>query len=91
MNRFLADTLNVLNGLIAVIIIVVSARLGMTTADDKILGLLGGSLVGLLVAAFACGTISYLCLIERHLSELAEPRRGFGKTNAASDRNEPSL
>jgi uncharacterized membrane protein len=81
MNRLLAQILNILNGVTAVVIIVFmtgastfgAARRGV----PEFVGFAGGLVAGLIAAAFFCGTIALLILIERHLATLAraaEPR-----------------
>lgn len=90
MNRFLADTLSALNGVIAVLIIIGGLYLGFTAPVGGLFSVIVGGVIGVIVAALACGVISYLALIEGHLAKMAGERGDeFGERLAA--RKEPSL
>lgn len=94
MNRLLADTLSFLNGLIAVVIIVAGGGIGyfsVTFAGQRPLGLLIGALIGLVVAAFVCGAIAYLALIEAHLRKIAAGSAYHAENPDQSLRREPTL
>ncbi|MET3662504.1 hypothetical protein [Aquamicrobium ahrensii] len=71
MNRFLAETLSLLNAIIAVLIVVAGVGVGYQATGGAISGMFAGAVAGALVAELACGTIAYLVLIERHLSKIA--------------------
>lgn len=71
MNRALAETLSFLNGLIAVVIVLIGLAAGYRISGGSMLGTLSGGFVGFLFAALACGAIAYLALIERHLAKMA--------------------
>lgn len=90
MNRFLAQSLSIINGLVAILIIVgftlAGRHFGMTAPG---MGMMFGAIVGVIVAAFVCGLVAYMALIERHLAQMA---RSSGNTGApAPRRQEPSL
>ena len=88
MNRFLADTLNVLNAFAAIAIIFGSVLAGLSSA-----GLSGAVLAGILgvvIAGMFCGIISLLVLIEKHLRKIAQNEESIVKT-PVHDRKEPSL
>ena len=70
MNRVLAETLALLNGLIAVAIFVSGLVAGYRMSGGALIGTLSGGFLGFVIAALACGTIAYLALIERHLAKL---------------------
>jgi hypothetical protein len=90
MNRFLADTLSVLNVLTAILIIVGAAFWGYVAGGVWVFI---GPIGGMVIASLACGAIAYLALIEGHLAAMAEgprtqseqPRRG------PQERAEPTL
>lgn len=71
MNRFLAETLSVLNITIAFVIVACGMFLGYTNPYGGLLSLIIGTALGVLVAALACGLIAYLALIEEHLAKIA--------------------
>lgn len=72
MNRFLADTLSLLNGIIAVVIVLAGAFLGYRVQFGGFFTILLGTALGMVVAALTCGVISYLALIENHLAKIAD-------------------
>lgn len=81
MNNFLAKTLSSINALIAIVILAFSTLSGATAAAAQggsgmfIVGAILGVIGGIVVAALICGTIAFLALIERHLSEIAAATR----------------
>jgi membrane associated rhomboid family serine protease len=80
MNNFLAKTLSSINALIAIVILAFSTLSGATAAAQGgsgmfIVGAILGAIGGIVVAALICGTIAFLALIERHLSEIAAATR----------------
>ncbi|MPR61285.1 hypothetical protein [Brucella intermedia] len=89
MNRFLAETLSFLNGIIAAVIVLAGAYLGFRASYGNLFASLLGAMMGIVVAALACGVISYLALIESHLAKIA------GQPTHVRDnpplRKEPSL
>lgn len=93
MNRLLADTLGFINGLLAVVIVLAGALVGYSGTlgtGNRILGLVVGSVAGLLIAGSLCGLIAFLVLIEGHLRTLA----GAAPRSASPDfeqRREPRL
>lgn len=78
MNRFLADTLSMLNVVTAALIIMVSFVIGSVVGG---IWLFLVPAFGVLVAAVGCGVIAFLALIEQHLSILAE-RAGVPSTKS---------
>ncbi|MBI1620377.1 hypothetical protein [Aquamicrobium zhengzhouense] len=70
MNRLLADTLSALNGVLAIVITIAGFYFGYRAAGFPLGGGIG-ALIGFLVAALCCGLISYLTLIEGHLSRIS--------------------
>lgn len=88
MNRFLADTLNVLNAFAAIVIIFGSVLAGLNSAGVGGAILLG--LLGVVISGMFCGTISLLVLIEKHLRKIAKNEESIVKT-PVHDRKEPSL
>ncbi|SEQ38126.1 hypothetical protein SAMN05428969_2840 [Devosia sp. YR412] len=75
MNRLLADTLGVLNGVLAIVIILGGAVVGMGStlgAGNRIVGLAIGSVAGFFIAGGLCGLIAFLVLIESHLRDIAD-------------------
>ncbi|MEO5807908.1 hypothetical protein [Devosia sp.] len=95
MNRFLADMLGFLNIVVASAIIAAGALVGYGSqvfTGRESTGLMIGGTVGLIVAAFFCGTIAYLALIEGHLRTIAEYRGGgAGGMPSPLVRQEPRL
>ncbi len=89
MNRFLADTLSLLNGIIAVVMVLVGAYLGYRVQFGGFFTILLGSALGIIVAALACGVISYLALIESHLAKIAG--QSVHNDDGHRPRREPSL
>lgn len=75
MNKLLAETLNILNGLTAVVI-VIGGSIGMGKPWNEAAPSLGayvvGAVIGAIVASVVCGIIAYISLIERHLATIAE-------------------
>lgn len=71
MNRILARSLGALNGIIAILIVIVGMLAGLHGAMGSPIGLVLGGLAGFLIAALTCGIIAYLALIEKHLAALA--------------------
>ncbi len=88
MNRFLADTLNVLNAFAAIVIIFGSVLAGLNSAGAS--GALLAGILGVVLAGMFCGTISLLVLIEKHLRKIAQNEESIVKT-PVHDRKEPSL
>ncbi len=89
MNRFLAEALSLLNGIIAVIIVLAGIFLGFRASNGSMFVSFLGAMLGIVVAALACGVISYLALIEGHLATIAgQSARGY---EAQRPRKEPSL
>jgi hypothetical protein len=80
MNNFLAKTLSSINALIAIVILAFTLS-GATAASALggssmfLVGAIFGGIAGIVVAALVCGTIAFLALIERHLSEIAAATR----------------
>ncbi|MEF2554059.1 hypothetical protein VQ042_22420 [Aurantimonas sp. A2-1-M11] len=71
MNRALASTLSAINGLVALVIVLVGAVAGYGLAGQSAAGALVGAIGGFVIAAVSCGVIAYLTLIERHLAQIA--------------------
>ena len=92
MNRFLADTLNFLN-LILAFVIVAGFTLAAYRASSGSIPLTGlAALFGIVIAALVCGTIAYLALIERHLAILANGRSEmFSEPHRSYTRRDPVL
>lgn len=90
MNRFLAETLSALNGVIAILIIVGGLYLGFTAPFGGLFSVIVGGVFGVIAAALACGVISYLALIEGHLAKMAGDR-GDDFGDRLSTRKDPSL
>lgn len=88
MNRILAETLSALNGIIALMIVMVGGYFGYLLAFGGIFSIMLGAALGMIVAALVCGVISYLALIESHLARIAN--QGL-ESNADFRRKEPSL
>lgn len=89
MNRFLAETLSLLNGIIAVVIVLAGTYLGFRASYGNMFVSFLGAMLGIVVAALACGVIAYLALIENHLAKIAgQPARDY---DAQRPRKEPSL
>lgn len=91
MNKFLASSLAVLNGMLAVIAILVSALLGFGYGSwsgllfgvQRDLGPLGGVLggiIGVFVAVIVCGTLGLLIDIRNelaHIRKAVSPKRSL--------------
>lgn len=94
MNRVLADTLAFLNAFIAIVVIAACAYLGYRTITfaGQGVGLIIGAVGGLVLAAFVCGSIAFVALIESHLRTMAEGGvdRRAGSRHVPM-RQEPSL
>lgn len=90
MNRVLAETLTLLNGIIAVVIFIIGLAGGYRLSGGTMMGTLSGGFVGFLVAALACGTLAYLALIERHLAKIAGSS-GSPVSGSEHTRREPML
>jgi hypothetical protein len=82
MNRFLAETLSVLNVVIAIVLVLVGAAIGWRLTGNLV-GTLSGLFVGFTFAALTGGIVAYLALIERHLAKIA--------ASPNKDRVEPRL
>lgn len=91
MNRFLADTLSVLNGVIAVVIVLTGAYLGYQSTFGGFFTVILGGALGVIVAALTCGVISYLALIEEHLAKIAGSANNNGQQWHSGTRREPTL
>lgn len=89
MNRFLADTLSVLNGLFAVLIVAGASTIGYQSSNVG--GLILGFFAGIIVAALACGVLAFLALIEGHLNVLAGGKAPKVSARALQERTEPTL
>jgi len=88
MNRLLAETLSVLNGTIAMVIILAGAYMGYQAPFGGFFIILFGAALGVIVAALVCGVISYLALIEGHLAKIANQKQ---ESPSSDQRREPSL
>lgn len=82
MNRFLAETLSVLNVAIALVLIAVGTIIGWRLTGT-LMGATAGLFVGFTFAALTGGIVAYLALIERHLAKIA--------ASPNKDRVEPRL
>jgi uncharacterized membrane protein len=93
MNRILAEALSALNGLIAIIIVIVGAIVGFRMSDGALIPVVIGAVIGFLLAALTCGAIAYLALIERHLNKIASgaAHASVRMGDAPRDRIDPSL
>lgn len=80
MNNFLASAVSVLNGIVAVIIVIVGVRVGGMLADTTEIPLYWGigTVGGFVVAIAVCGSLAILIdirvMIKRHLEEPEDPR-----------------
>ncbi len=90
MNRILAETLTLLNGIIAIAIFVIGLAGGYRLSGGTMMGTLSGGFVGFLFAALACGTLAYLALIEQHLEKIANSNTNAPFSNDPR-RREPTL
>lgn len=90
MNRMLAETLTLLNGVIAVVIFIIGLAGGYRLSGGTMMGTLSGGFVGFTFAALTCGAIAYLALIERHLAKIAADSDGAPGSEALR-RREPTL
>lgn len=88
MNRVLAETLTLLNGVIAIVIFIIGLAGGYRLSGGTMMGTLSGGFVGFLFAALTCGAIAYLALIERHLAKIAGSHR---EDTSPKTRRDPSL
>lgn len=91
MNRVLAETLTLLNGVIAIVIFIIGLAGGYRLSGGTMMGTLSGGFVGFLVAALACGTLAYLALIERHLAKIAGKSAPALDGEASPHRRDPTL
>ena len=94
LNRFLFDTLTFLNGFIAVVIMLSFSVISWSYPElngASPVGLVVGALVGLAIAAFICGTISFMALIERHLRTIAGRYQSDGLAPLTVGRQEPRM
>lgn len=90
MNRVLAETLTLLNGVIAIVIFIIGLAGGYRLSGGTMMGTLSGGFVGFVFAALTCGVIAYLALIERHLAKIAgSSRSSLGSAEHA--RRDPTL
>lgn len=99
MNRLLAEALNFLNGIIALVLVA-----GFTLGGYRVFPFIPnpwnfilGCVTGIVLAALICGMIAYVALIERHLSIIAKSvnlehgsRRIFS-ADTSGHRREPTL
>lgn len=76
MNRLVAGAVGLLNGLLALILVVTGAIVG--TAFIHTAGFILGGLLGLLLAAIICG---FLALVIEIRSELVRIREALERTN----------
>lgn len=90
MNRMLAETLTLLNGVIAVVIFIIGLAGGYRLSGGTMMGTLSGGFVGFTFAALTCGAIAYLALIERHLARIAAGSNSALQSETAR-RREPTL
>lgn len=76
MNRLLASTLELLNILLAVVIVLVCVSffsgIGLTLGFSPFLSLLLSVIAGVVIAGVVCGLIAMIALIEDHLRTIAE-------------------
>lgn len=75
MNRILADTLNLLNGLAAFLIVIGTAGLMAKSwggADPSIIPYILGAVLGAVIASVFCGLVAYISLIEGHLAAISK-------------------
>lgn len=91
MNRVLAETLTLLNGVIAIVIIIAGLLVGYRLSGGTMMGIIMGGFVGFLFAALACGTLAYLALIERHLAKIAGSGSAQNASGQAAVRRDPAL
>ena len=91
MNKFLASSLAVLNGMLAVIIILVSSLLGFgygswsgllfgVQGDLGPLGGVLGGIIGVFVAVIVCGTLALFIDMRNELAQIRKalsPKRSF--------------
>jgi hypothetical protein len=73
MNEILVSILRVVNVVLAVLIIIGGALAGLVS--QGLPGLIGGLIVGWLLAILINGGLAILLEIERHLREMAEARK----------------
>lgn len=90
MNRILAESLTLLNGVIAIAIFVIGLAGGYRLSGGTMMGTLSGGFVGFLFAALACGTLAYLALIEQHLAKIANAG-STASGNSGNRRRDPTL
>ncbi|MDZ5448263.1 hypothetical protein [Labrys sp. ZIDIC5] len=86
MNRMLASALSLLNGLIALLLVLAFGLIGWTWpsfGDAHGLGLAIGLVAGIVTATLACGTIAILSLIEKHLRTLVAQRGSSAPTHGS--------
>ena len=88
MNRFLSSSLNFINGMSAILIIIGFAWLGSEIGGS--LGMAAFAILGVLAAALLCGMVATLVLIEGHLRKMAHPNARKGDS-ASLQRTEPIL
>ena len=88
MNRLLAETLSILNGSIAVLIVLAGAYMAYQASSGSLIVIAAGAVLGGIVAALVCGVISYLALIEGHLAIIASQKQ---ESRSSDQRREPSL
>jgi hypothetical protein len=61
MNRLLAETVGVLNGLLAIVLIIIGMVVGAASTDFQRIGIAGallGGVIGFAVALFSCGLLA---------------------------------
>ena len=81
MNRLLSSSLGVVNALLAIAIIAIGVRTGLSEAETtfiqggKILGGLVGGVLGVLAATLICGIVATMIDIRNALREVLEELR----------------
>jgi hypothetical protein len=75
MNRLLSGTVGILNGLLAIILVIGGAVIG-TAFIHAVVGFVLGGIIGLILAAIICGFLALLIEIRSELVRIREVLEG---------------
>lgn len=82
MSRLLVSILGLINGVVAIVLILTGVAMGTTVLPNNPNAIAIGAIVGVGVAAIFCGGLAALLLIEKHLRIMADDLREHQRVEA---------